>query len=606
MLSWGGFPLAGLVYVAAYRAAEAGRVHPAHGLFWLATAVGLLAAAGVVYWSADRSRAAAPVTAALAVLFSLPKFLRAPHYFNYYDELAHWRAVRDLLNGAALTDANPLNKVVVDYPGLAVVTATTTALTGGSIFAAGTAVVLAARVAGCLAVLLLAERVLAGRVPAGRVPAGRVPAERVLAEQLLPRTETALLAVAVFLANPAFMFFDAQFAYGSLACALVAVVLLFAVRLPDGGAALFVAALALAVLVVVTHHGSSYVLAGVLALAVVVALVRRQRPARLLLPLAGATAVAVFAWLFTGARRTPGYVGPYVRSTLSSIPDFLSGGSGPRRLLGGFPPTPVYEQVAAFVAVLVLFGAFCAGGWALYRRRGHDPTGNPTTITLALLGAGYFLSLPLVALRDDQVVKRLWEFTFIGLAPICAVGFALLVRRWRWAGAGLLAALLLVVFVGSGVARSGEHVRFPGPYRPSADPRSLTPNLVAAAEWMRRTHGNDNRVVGDRTLAAAFGSYGEQVPVTYRENGVPVWLIFTPETVDGVVLRELRRGRIGWVAVDRRTAGNSPLTGFYFDESEPGAYVDTRLTDAALAKFDRAPFRRVYDNGTIVLYQVRA
>jgi hypothetical protein len=365
----------------------------------------------------------------------------------------------------------------------------------------------------------------------------------------------------------------------------------------------FAAALALALLVVVTHHGSSYVLAGVLALAVVVSLVRRHPPPRLLVALAATAVVAVAAWLVTGARHTLTYVGPYVTSNLSSIPDFLTGGSGPRRLFGGFLPVPVYERAASFAAILILFGAFAAGAWALYRRRDPDTDSGGTAITLAILGFGYFLSLPLVALRGDQVVKRLWEFTFIGLAPICAAGLVLLVHRWRRAGGVVLATLLLVVFVGSGVARSGEHIRFPGPYRPSADPRSLTADIVAAAGWLRRTHGVDHRVVGDRTLAVALGSYGEQVPVTYQENGVPVWKIFTPDTVDGVVLQELARGRVEWVAVDRRTAGVFPLTGFYFDESEPGAYVDTRLTSAALAKFDQAPFRRVYDNGNIVLYQ---
>jgi hypothetical protein len=32
--------------------------------------------------------------------------------------------------------------------------------------------------------------------------------------------------------------------------------------------------------------------------------------------------------------------------------------------------------------------------------------------------------------------------------------------------------------------------------------------------------------------------------------------------------------------------------------------VDTRLTRYALDKFDEAPFRRVYDNGHVVLYEV--
>jgi hypothetical protein len=58
--------------------------------------------------------------------------------------------------------------------------------------------------------------------------------------------------------------------------------------------------------------------------------------------------------------------------------------------------------------------------------------------------------------------------------------------------------------------------------------------------------------------------------------------------------------------VDRRAARSFPLTGFYFDESEPGAYVDTRLTERALTKFDDGPYPRRYDNGHVVLYEVVA
>jgi len=164
-----------------------------------------------------------------------------------------------------------------------------------------------------------------------------------------------------------------------------------------------------------------------------------------------------------------------------------------------------------------------------------------------------------------------------------------------------------VVFVGSAVARSGEHIRFPGPYLPSADPRSATEDVLAAARWLRSAHGPDGRVAGDRTLAAVLGSYGAQTPITYQENGQPIWRIFEPETLTPEVTAEVRDSGVGWLAVDLRSAGVFPLTGFYFDESEPGAYVDTHLSTRGLIKFDSAPgYRRVYDNGNIVLYQVAA
>jgi hypothetical protein len=163
---------------------------------------------------------------------------------------------------------------------------------------------------------------------------------------------------------------------------------------------------------------------------------------------------------------------------------------------------------------------------------------------------------------------------------------------------------VFVVFVGGGVARSGEHIRFPGPYLPSADPRAMTPDVVAAARWLSTAAGRNNRITGDRTATAVFGSYGRQVPVTYSENGVPVGAIFAPDRLTPQVGQEITRAGVRWLAVDLRAAGRFPITGFYFDESEPGAYVDTRLTTAGLTKFDHGPFRRSYDNGHVVLYEV--
>jgi hypothetical protein len=580
-LACAGFPIAGLLFTAAYGAANRGHAG-VHELFWAATGVALASAAGVLALSRNRAAAAAVLAAVLAVVLSLPKYLRAPAYFNFYDELAHYRATRALLEGDHLFAGNVLNKIVADYPGLHALTAVVASTTGVSVFAAGNAVILAARVTNCLAVFLLARSTL-------RAPGA------------------ALVAVAVFAANPAFAFFDAQYAYESLALPLVSVVLVLALRLAPPRATdavpTFAAALALALAVIVTHHGSSYVLAGLLVLIILIRYALRRPPSRYQWALAGTVVAATLGWLLGLARTTLAYIGPYVHSNLTSIPQFLAGGRGPRRLFGGFLPIPAYERVASFVAVPVLFGLFDWGGWRLLRRA-RPRHRRVSAAVLALLGAGYFLSLPLVALRGDQVAKRLWEFGFLGAAPLCAAGLWSLARRWRWAGRVAAAALVAVAFVGGAVARSGEHIRFPGPYRPSADPRSMTPDMVAAARWLYTTRGPNHRVVGDRTLAAVMGSYGEQDPVTYQEDGRPVWKIFMPDALTPAVTAEVRGSGTAWIAVDLRTAGQFPLTGFYFDESEPGAYVDTRLTMAGLTKFDAGPYRRAYDNGDVVLYEV--
>jgi len=450
-------------------------------------------------------------------------------------------------------------------------------LTGGSLFVAGSLVVLAARLAGCLAGYLLAERLF-------RSPGA------------------GLAGVLLFAANPTFGFFDAQFSYETLALPLIGIVLLLELSPGDQRWPVAVPIL-LTLAVVVTHHASSYVLAAILA---AVALARRSqgRPLRQFL-LAGVAAAATVGWLVAAARYTLVYIGPYVRSNLLSVPQFLTGSAKPRHLFGGFLPIPGYERVTSYLSVFVLFGLFGAASWALLRRR--LPVERATTWVLAGLGGLYFVSLPLVLLRGDQTAKRVWEFSFLGLAPLCGLSLWWLMRRpARWSRP-VGAALLAVVFVGCAAARSGEHIRFPGPYRPSADPRSATEDVLAAARWLRATYGPGGRVAGDRTLAVVMGSYGAQTPITYQENGRPIWRIFEPETLTPQVTAEVRDGGVGWLAVDLRTAGVFPLTGFYFDESEPGAYLDTHLSTRGLTKFDQAPgYRRVYDNGNIVLYQVAA
>ena len=128
-----GFPLAGSGYVICYtRATDGAGPAGVHALFWAATGLALLTAGAVFALSVRKRAAALALTLVLGVLLSLPKFLRAPRYFSFYDELAHWRATDDLLGGGRLFAENALNKVVSDYPGLHLLTAATAALTGGS------------------------------------------------------------------------------------------------------------------------------------------------------------------------------------------------------------------------------------------------------------------------------------------------------------------------------------------------------------------------------------------------------------------------------------------------------------------------------------------
>jgi Family of unknown function (DUF6541) len=584
-----GLPAAGVLLAWSYTLAWRGGGF-VHEVFWAAIVVALLSAAGAAALAADPGRLCFWLAVAVAALLSVPKLLRAPVYFSFYDELAHWRAVQQLLEGHALLGENPLNKAVAFYPGLHAVTAAVAAATGWSVFTAGNVVTVGAHCLSGAAVYLLAE-------------------------QPLGRPRTALLAALVFMANPAFLYFDAQFAYETLALPLACVTVLLAVRLPGTAgrtrSALAGAAGATILAVVVTHHATSYMLAGILVLAAAAAALRRpgrERAAGWPYPvaLAGLAAAGALAWTLSVARYTLSYLGPYVASNLASVPSFVRHDESARPLFAG-STLPRYEILGSYLSVLALTGLFAGGLWLLWRDR--QERREPAWLVLVPLGALFFASLPLVALRVDQVGKRLWEFAFVGLAPVCALALAALARRARRTGrAGVVAAacLLVVLYVGGVAARSGQHIRFPGPYAPSADPRAMTPDVVAAADWLRRTQGPGNRVMGDRTAPSTMGAYGEQFPVTWHYYGYRTWDVLMPQRLGPGVFAELDRSRTGWVAVDRRAATAPPLTGYYFDEAEPGAFTQRPLAPAALDKFDAAPFERRYDNGHVVLYRYGA
>jgi hypothetical protein len=589
LLALAGLPAAGALYGADYALAWSGSGVPVvHGVFWGATLLAVVAALAAGGLAADRGRACFWLAAGLAAAFSVPKLLRAPDWFNFYDELAHWRAAEQLLGGSSLLAENPLNKAVGFYPGLHAVTGALAGLTGWPVTTAGNIVAIVAHVLSVAAVQLLAARLLGS-----------------------PRR--GLLAALVFTANPAFFYFDAQFAYETLALPLVCVVFMLVLRLAEGHpkpvARALAGSIALGIAgVTVTHHASSYVLAGILAATALVAWLPRggrRPPRRALTVLAGLGLAVPVVWTLTAARYTLDYLGPYVRSNLGSVPGLARGKETARPLFQG-STLPSYEIAGSFASVLVLAALFAVGLWWLARDR--EARGDTGWRAAVVLGSAYFVSLPLVALRVDQTAKRLWEFAFAGLAPVAALALARLAKRAarRRLRGPVVVAVVLVLLIGGVATRSGEHIRFPGPYAASADPRAMTGDVVASTRWLLGSEGPGHRVMGDRTLAATMGAYGEQFPVTWHYYGNKVWDVYMPGTLSPPVYAELDRSATEWVAVDERAAGSPPQTGYYFDEAEPGAFSGRTLTRQALDKFDDGPFDRRYDNGNVVLYRYRA
>ncbi len=116
------------------------------------------------------------------------KLMHSPLDFTFADEFAHWRTVNDILQSGHLFQKNPLLPVAHLYPGLANVTDALVRVGRFSIFEAGVLVLAAARIVLILALYLFYEEASRSARIAG-------------------------LAVLLYMANPNFVFFDAQFAY---------------------------------------------------------------------------------------------------------------------------------------------------------------------------------------------------------------------------------------------------------------------------------------------------------------------------------------------------------------------------------------------------------
>ena len=555
----------------------------AHVLFWLAGAVMLVTLVGLI--AAGPSRTSGFLAAAsLGVLLYLPKLLHSPVFFNYFDEASHVRAVEQLNSGAGLFLENPLNKAVEFYPGLAATAGSLVSATGLSTFEVGNVLILTLHALLLAALFLLYERITAS-------------------------ARIALLAVAVYASNPAFVFFDSYFAYESFALPLAASALAAVVLSEDMSRrtanVLLGAVIALCLTVALTHHVTSWILGAILLALAVAVIWSRGWSASISKRLfaAGALTVgAVLAWLLVVAPYTYDYIYPTIEESFDAIGRVL-GGNFEHRELFVRSTVPIYEKYATYAAVVILGLGFGFAVLSLLRHRAQRE--QPFTTAFAVVGATYFASLPIAFLISNSAVTRVWEFAFLGVAPLVALSLARLLNRGRWWSASAVVALLAVIFIGGVNSRTGLEQGLPGPYQPSADPRSMTRDVLAASEWMRSTYGRDNQIMGDRTAFAVFGAYGGQTPVSGQATGAQPWRVFFPRTVTPGVLSALERDQVRFLVVDRRVATELPRTGWYFSSNEPGAGTrEQPIAQASLEKFaDSRFFDTVYDNGNVVIYE---
>ncbi|MEU4688178.1 hypothetical protein [Actinoplanes sp. NPDC023714] len=585
--------------VVAYRRAEWGE-EGQFAFFWAGMLLFVLPAAFFGVRRAAGARTRLAVLTGYACFTYLPKLLRNPSGPLYHDEYAHWGQAHDILLDGRLFEQNPIVRVVGDYPGLHATVSSLAALTGLTVWHAALLLLVTAHV-----LVVLGVAVVAG--------------------QLWPDPRIGVAAALVYGLNSSFLFFDTQLGYESLAIAVLVWSLAGALRAmradTRGTRAGWTAfALLLAVATVATHHLTALWLTGILGLLALtcsaVSLRRRTRAigtaARTAWALTSGAALIVAFWMGAVAPRTGSYLDPYLGRALGQFGGLAGGGSGGRTLFSQ-SIAPWWEQYTAYAAPGFALAAMAGAAALWWRRRSvADPFTSAGVAAFLLVGALYFpATLLILTPAGAEGARRSWAFSYLGLALAAAPLIIALLDRSRPRFRPLTGALLLLacalVLVGNNAAGMNPSYRFPGPPVFGSDTRAATPEVLAAAAWLRETQGRETRLVADRYSGLIFGSYGEQEPTTGSATfpAYDLYLARPGEPIAPALLEQLRSWRFEFLVVDRRMAEQVPDIKIYFETNEPIPH-DGRpaFTKAQLTKFDTMPWLiKMYDGPNVAIYR---
>jgi hypothetical protein len=553
--------------------------------FWAGLLIIVVPVAFRLYSAAASRRERLCLVLLFGLALYLVKVMQSPFGFTYPDELVHVHNANEIVSTGGLFNGNSLLPVTPKYPGLESVAAAISATTGLGTFGAGLIAIGAARLIIMLALFLLFERVSGSPRIAG-------------------------VGAAIYAANANFVFFSAQFSYESMALPLLLLVLAaLAERQASEGSfrrAWTVPILLVTCAIVVTHHLTSYALVAVLAGLTVAAAVRGGwTSARGLWPFALFALVASIAWLIVVASSTVGYLTPVFSRALTSTFHTISGEAGPRRLFSanstGYVAPPL-ERLVGFASVVILAAGLPFGLWRIWQRY----RANPFALVFAIAGSAFFgVILLRFAPAAWETANRASEFLFIGLAFVLALVSldGLFGRRVAWLGTGVITACLTVAFCGGVIAGWQPLFRLAHPYEVKVGSRVLQSESRMLGSWTLGHLGPEQGFAATQSDARILLAYGRERAVT---GGHPdVRDILNTPTLEAWQLPLLDEHHLRYVAVDLREKAATNIAGYYFG-LRPGEGVPDVLLDPRIAaKFDKVRADRLYDSGTISVYDLK-
>ncbi len=502
------------------------------------------------------------------------KVLREPSAFTFPDEFGHQRSVQNILVTHHLFARNPVQPIAALYPGIHVLTAAVSQVSGLSVFTSGMLIVASARVLLTGALFLIFE-------------------------ELTQDARISGLATAVYCINSNFLFEGAQFAYESAAVPLAMFVLLLTLRRRSNRSGLLPLVISVAA-VVVSHHLTTIALATVLFAWCIAALYLRRRsmgggPPVLALGLCVGLAGI---WFAAAAPATYGYLSPHVEGGFHQLLDLLRGHASRQPFTTRGPVAPIAEQLISVASILLLLIGLLLGALHLLRRR---PWRHPLVPVLLLAGVLYPPTLLLrLTAEGQEASSRAPEFLFLGVGLLVASAAARF-EITRPAPRALTVALLSAAFVGQVTLGFAFYARFPGPFRVSAGPRSVDGTGIFAARWAGTHLPPRSRIVDDRIGAKLMGSYGFLDPVSAVADRINAGPLLLDSSLDASALNVLRRGKVRYVIADRRLLASLPFDGVYVESGEPGSPLQPTAVHKFAARFF---YRRAFDSGAIQIYSI--
>ena len=543
---------AGLVAVGAglvawaYRKAPTEQIHSYDLIFWAGMVLAYLA----VGWRAIFGRYTVLWLGFLGLFTLLPKFLMSPGGPIYFDETAHFALLRNVISNGRLFQHTPLLPIGTYYPGMESVAATIHWLTGLSPWHSALTLI---AVAHCLLLVQIYYLARALQVP----------------------HRWAAVAGLLYATNPSFVYEDVQFAYESVAILLMlTIVRLYVETLAaerSGGrtwrqtlsASLLIAVLCFGC--VVTHHltsvtGIALLLAGALFIKPMAGFADRKGGWRRLF--VRWTPVLVLAaclglWIAAVAPGTVPYLFPHLSHPVSELLSFAVRGSrAGTRSLFAHSVAPGYERIAAIAGPALIAVALLAAAirWL------WKPRLRSNFLWSFVLVTAYLVSLPLTLfLGGTSGAHRTWASTYVGvcLLPAALVILFELNKRRPWlkrTAAAASAAGLVILLVGNVASGTPVDYRFPGPYQFGSDTRSVTPETLSLAYWVRVHLGSGAHVVTDRFTAIALTTHaGAVTPLDASDLPIgAIWYNRRPPVRS--LLTAMERRHDDYLVVDTRDA----------------------------------------------------